>query len=220
MKNFLVLFSVMTLVVSSAFSQKNDAQLYDKSAATLLQNVSKKYQSYKDVSISFQMISDIPDTDEDVVKSGTLAMRGKAFNLKIGSLQSVSDGKTLWNYLRESNQVQISDYENDDETFTPEDFFQLYKNGYLYRIKETKTVNGKKITVIEMSPEDKDVSFFKIEVSIATDSNELIAFKIFEKNGVHTSYKLDSIKVNQNLADSTFIFYPEKYANIDVVDVR
>jgi outer membrane lipoprotein-sorting protein len=134
----------------------------------------------------------------------------------------VCDGKNIWTYIPDGkkSEVQLNYYEESDDVFSPSKIFSLYKEGYVYQIKEKKTVNGKDLTVLEMAPPNKKLTYFKIDITVDEASLQILESKIYEKNGTRYIYKLTKQTPNAATSAETFTFDTKKYPGVKVVDLR
>jgi outer membrane lipoprotein-sorting protein len=214
-----------TMLLSySAFAQTNAAN--DAEAAALLQKVSEKYKAYKNISAEFKLIIQRPKLKpEESDKKYTDTLTGKVllqqakFNISLKDQQIICDGKNLWTYSAGDKEVQVNYFEETDDIFSPSKIFSMYKEGFMYQIKEKKTVSGKSQTVIEMAP-GKKASYFKIDVMIDDATQQIVESKIYEKNGTRYIYKLIKQVPNINTTDESFTFDAKKYPGVKVVDLR
>ena len=71
---------------------------------------------------------------------GKVLLQAAKFNISIKDQQIICDGKTIWTYSPAEKEVQINYFEESDDIFSPSKIFTLYKDGYLYQIKEKKHV--------------------------------------------------------------------------------
>jgi len=213
--------------VSLYSSAQNNNPANDPEAATLLQKVSEKYKGYKNIAANFALLIQRPklkpeDDDRkyiDTVK-GQITLQGSMFIINVKGQQIICDGKTIWTYISADKEVQINNYEESDDVFAPSKIFMLYKQGYLYNIKEKKIVNGKHLTVLEMAPPNKKLTYFKIDITIDDASLQLIESKVYEKNGVRYVYKLTKQTPGVTTNDNTFQFDVKKYPGIKITDLR
>ncbi len=193
----------------------------DPEASALLKKVSAKYKAYTSSKTDYSIKIHFAEAKTDIVKKGTLYLKGAKFKMQIDEVISTCDGKNIWNYLPNEKQVQISVYDKADGNISPEKFFTLWEKDYIYRIKEKKTVNGKNTAVIEMSPTTKkNGGIFKIDVTINTSTNELMSFLIYEKNGTRTTYTINTTTPNISLAETFFTFDAKQFPGVEVVDLR
>jgi len=215
MKNYLILLLLFCSGIITYTQAQNDAE-----ATALLTKMSAKYKALPATQTNFTLSIHEPEAKNDVSKKGVLILKGSKFTLKIDNLVSTCDGKNIWNYLPLDKQIQISLYDKDDEGISPEKFFTLWQKNFIYRVKESATVKGKACTIIELSPTLKNVNYFKVELCIEKESLTPLCFRVFEKNGVRTTYTIDSIVPATDVNDKTFSFDPKKYPGVEVVDLR
>jgi len=199
----------------------------DPEAEALLQKVSDKYKAYKNIAAHFMLLiqrpklnPDEPDSKYVDTMTGNVLLEGQKFKISAKDQQIICDGKNIWTYSPADKEVQVNYFEEGDDIFSPSKIFSLYKQGYLYQIKEKITVKGKKMTVIEMAPPNKKVTYFKIDITIDDATMELAESKVYEKNGIHYLYKLLKQTPNALSNDETFTFQTKKYPGVKVVDLR
>lgn len=219
--------SVLILLFSASltFAQgSNPAN--DEQAAALLQKVSDKYTSYKNVSADFKLLIQRPklkpeDSDRKYTDTlnGKILLQQSKFNVGIKGQQIICDGKNIWTYNPADKEVQVNFFEETDDIFSPSKIFSMYKEGYMYQIKEKKTVGGKTLTVIEMAP-NKKLSYFKIDVTIDEATMQIVESKIYEKNGVRYIYKITKQTPNVTTTADSFTFDAKKFPGVKVVDLR
>ena len=216
---------VLCFVSFVSFAQTNPAN--DVEAAALLQKVSEKYKAYKNISAEFKLVIQRPKLKpEEDDKKYTDTLKGKIllaqtkFNISIKDQQIICDGKNIWTYTPTDKEVQVNTFEETNDIFSPSKIFSLYKEGSMFQIKEKKVVNGKNVTVIEMAPSGKKLSYFKIDITIDDAAQQITESKIYEKNGVRYIYKLIKQTPNTSTGADSFTFDAKKYLGVKVVDLR
>lgn len=214
MQHYLVLF----LLFGVANAQNN---ALDAEADALLKTVSAKYQKYATAKIDLKLVIDLPEVDENQVMEVQAWIKGDKFKIEMKDQMFISDNVTIWNYLKEYNEVQINDYEAEDAMFSPSILFNLYTKDYVYRLKEEyKNSTGQLIKVVELTPIKKDQNFFKIELKIDFVNTSIIEAKIYEKSGMRYTYTIKSLTPNITLDADFFKFKPELYKGIQISDSR
>ena len=98
--------------------------------------------------------------------------------------------------------------------------YDLYKRGFKYIYVEDLTENGKIYHVIDLVPEDRNKSFFKIKLFINKADDTIAAWRIYEKNANKYEYRINAFFPNIKVEDSDFKFDVSKYKGIEVVDLR
>ncbi|MCW3124715.1 MAG: outer rane lipoprotein carrier protein LolA [Bacteroidetes bacterium] len=215
------------LVVCTIHAQQQASAVADPEAGALLEKAAARYKSFKGVEADFVLTTIRPklkpeDSDSKYTSNdnGKLYMKGSKFKIAMNGNDIYCDGKTIWSYSPRSKEIQVNDYEESQETFSPTKIFSVYKEGYSYQIKEKKTFGGKNVTVVELSPQNKKVSFFKIDVAIDDATSDVMESKVYEKSGVRYIYKISKLNTSNALADDFFVCDPKKYPGAKVVDLR
>lgn len=219
-------FFFLIFISATSFSQTSTPE-NSPEASDLLKRVSEKYKAYKNITAEFKLVIQRPklkpeESDKkytDTLK-GKIQMQGAMFNIDMKGQRIICDGKNIWTYSQADREAQVNYFEETDDVFSPSKIFSLYKEGIQYQVKEKKEVNGKSVTVIEMSPPNKKASYFKLEVSIDAASLQLMETKIYEKNGVRYTYKFIKQTSDSKLGDELFTFDAKKFAGVKLVDLR
>lgn len=212
-----IAFAAGILLISStlAFAQGNDKQSQE-----ILKGVSSKYKTYNTIKTTFSFTVENPKTKTTEKQSGTLFLKGDKYRLEIAGQEIMCDNKTVWTYLKESNEVQINDPNANKDAIAPNNIFTMYEKGFYSRfINETKD-NGKTEEIIELTPIDKSKHYFKIRIIVDKNEKLVISSKIFDKNGNLSTYTIDKFTANPNLPEEMFSFNKSKYPGVEVVDLR
>jgi len=223
------LFFVYILIITNAtaiFAQA-DNKISDPVATALLKKVSERYKSFTALSSDFKLVVNRPklkpsDDDRKFTDtiSGSVILQGDKFKIMLTDQQFICDGKNMWTYIPRDKEVQINYFEESDDVFSPSKIFTLYQEGFSYQIKEKKNVGGKSLVVIEMSPINRKVSYFKIDITIDETNLQIVESKVYEKNGTRYTYKLTKQTYNPTTDTGTFTFDPKKFPGVKVVDLR
>jgi outer membrane lipoprotein-sorting protein len=132
-------FLLFIISVTTSYSQLDQ----DPKAKEILKGVSEKYRSYKSVSADFKItIEDLKAKTKDV-QAGKIVIKGSKYKLTLADQEVISDGKVVWTFLKESNEVQINDPTSKTGTITPDNIFTLYENGFGSRFTGEKNIEGK-----------------------------------------------------------------------------
>jgi outer membrane lipoprotein-sorting protein len=222
-----ILFSFLlsVLILTSGFSQTNS--MNDPEAGALLKASASKYKSFGAIETEFTLTTrspkikpDEPESKYTDVSNGKLWLKGDKFKINLNGNEVYCNGKDIWTYIAKSKECQLNEYIESDQVFSPSKIFNLVESGYPHQIKERKNFKGKNITVIEMLPGNRKVSFFKLDAAIDDITKEVFEVKVYEKNGVHYIYNVVKLNPSQNISDSDFKFDPKKHPGVNVVDLR
>ena len=197
------------------------AQSNDPDAKKILDGVSAKFKSFKTVQATFTY--KVENTDGKVLstKKGTVAMKGTKYRVSFSGQQIFCDGTTVWNYDKATNEVTISKLDAANGTITPQKLFtDFYDKDFLYKLNGEKKDKNKVLQEIEMTPVDKGKSFHKVYLMIDKAAKNIYSTKVLENTGDRYSYTVNTIKTNQTIADSQFVFDKSKYPGVEEVDLR
>lgn len=191
----------------------------DPKAAAILDDVSAKYKKFSGFKANFKYEMEGPDINE--AYEGDILVQGDKFRLNLGSQQIINNGATVWTYLKEENEVNISDYAPDEEDITPTKIYTLYKDGYKYVYNGQQTLGGVQCDVIDLIPENKGKQIFKIRLFISSKDRTIKSWKMFEKTGNRYTYSINSFVPNPpGVTAKTFVFNKEEYKGVSVNDLR
>lgn len=195
-------------------------EVKDAKAQEILKGVSAKYKSLKSIAADFVItIEDLKDKTTNNQK-GSILIKGDKYKLKLANQEIISDGKTVWTYLKDANEVQIDDVKLNDDAISPATIFTIYEKGFNSRFIEEKVENGKSIQKIELVPVDKKKKYFKVALNIDAKEKMLVSAKVFDKNGNHYNYSIEKFAHDVPAADDQFTFDKNKYPGVEVIDLR
>lgn len=207
---------LITLLV--LFSQSFFANAQDELAKSILKKLSETTQSYSSIRIEFENIISNKQVGINEKTSGVFELQGNSFRIDMPKQLIVNNGKTQWIYLKEMNEIQIMDYDAEEEdAMSPKRLFAAHNEDYKSAYIEAKTVDGVRVHVIDLFPK-KSGSVMKVRISVNAQKNQLHYLEVFDKNGGVYSYKIK--KFQSNLTLLPFNLDKKKYPNAEVVDLR
>lgn len=222
MKKITALLIIFSLIAN--FSLKAQTELnQDPKAKKILDKVSLKTKEYKTIQIKFSYT--IEDKKENVKETnkGYVFLKGNKYKLIIPGTEIFSDGKTVWSYIKDAEEIDITEPSEDEESiFNPAKLFSIYEKGFKYQYMGENTVDGIAYAVIDLFPENPgQKSYSRIRLFIDTKKSQIQTIKTFGNNGIDYSIIVDTFKTGVKLPDALFTFDKSKYpATVEVVDLR
>lgn len=192
----------------------------DEKALAILEAMSAKYKKIPSFKANFVYKLENPQAKINEDFKGEIVIKGDKYWLKMGGQEIINNGKTVWTYLADVNEVNIDHHNPNDEELTPSQIYDAYKSGYKYYLMEEKTEAGKTISVIDLVPDDKNLQYFKVRLEINKKDATLMNWSIFAKNGNRYTYQIDNFDPNFKATDSFFSFDPSKYKGVEIIDLR
>lgn len=212
------LYLAMVLLISGSVLM---AQTNDPAAKQILDAVSAKFKTFSSVQAGFSYKVENAAGKALSTKKGTVWMKGNKYRVSFGGQEIFSDGKTIWNYDKSSNEVTINNVDASASTLTPQKLFtNFYDKDFLYLLNGEKKVGAKTMQEIEMTPTDKSKSFHKVYLQVDKAAKTIYSTKVLENGGNRYTYTVSTMKTNGPSADSQFSFDKNKYPGVEVVDLR
>lgn len=204
------------LFTSQAISQT------DPKAKEILDQLSAKTKAYSTIKADFNYTLDNDAEDMHETQSGLIATKGNKYYLKIAGQEIRCDGKNIWTYLKDANEVQISELEEgNSDQITPTAIFTMYEKGFRHKYIKEETINGVATVIIHIFPLDLDSkSYHTVKLYINKSKMELSKIEIMGKEGDTYTYIIKSFQPNVSLGDEYFTFDKSKFPGVEVVDLR
>ena len=186
----------------------------------ILNKMSAKYKKYSTMQIAFKVTTEIPSKKKKDTETGSLSIKKNTFKFEMKDQVIYCDGTTIWTHTLEDDQCNISTYTPASLVVNPSNMFTRYEKGYLYAFMGEETYAGKAANLVELTPNDKKVSYFKIKMYISKAGNELLGFKLLMKSGDTYTYDITKLTPNTAMDDSTFVFDKAKHPKTEMNDLR
>ena len=213
MRTLILCLCLVSGLIGSAAAQK------DKRAKEVLDAMSKKYKALKSYQATFTYTAESAGAKESL--KGDLTVKDAKFRLKLGGQEVFNDGQTMHTYVKESNEVNVQDYDGaSNSDLNPSRIYTIYNKGYNYRFVGEQQQNGRTVEVVELTPEKKNTQIAKVQISVDKADKSVRSWTTIDKTGKRTSYAISKFTPNANITDSYFIFDKAKYPGVEVVDLR
>jgi outer membrane lipoprotein-sorting protein len=213
----LFLISIFSVFALAGYSQQ------DAKAKEILEKVTKTTQSLAslDAKFSYEMENKAENVKDKSI--GSIVLKGKKYKLNIPQLgtQITCDGKTIWTYMTNSNEVTIADLdESTDELMDPAKIFTIYEKGFNYKFLSETVDAGVPVYNIELTPQKPSGDIQKIKLMIDKQKMLIHGAVMNGKDGNIINVIVTQLKTDGVYADSDFVFDSKKIKGIEVVDMR
>jgi len=209
---------IVLLIICSIAAYFTQAQ--DEKAQAILDEVSAVYEVYNNLKCNFEMVVKLPETEDEEIQTGTFYLQDNSYKIELDGTTIVTDTETQWTYLSDVNELQISEFEPEENGITPSEIFTIYKKDYTYFYNGDERVDGKTYHAIDLTPNDKEQAYFKIRLWINPKTNHIDRAKVFDKNGNRYTYTISNLEADLELANNFFSFDENAYEDIEVIDLR
>ena len=207
MKTKNIIACLFLLFVTQAVTAQNNAEALIR----VLVNQVKSHQNME-MKFSYQISPD-EKTLIDALK-GKAWLQGEAYKIELPEQQTISDGKTIWSYLVDDEEVLVSNATEGTDNTPLKLLTSLDKN---YAATLTN-IDAQGNAVIELA--NPKGQYKRITLKINAKKTELKNVDIYMEDGSKVMITIEEMKFDQQLDDKFFSFDAKKHSNVDVIDMR
>ncbi len=202
---------LLTLLAFTVLAQN------DPKAKEILDKAAAKFKSYTAAEVDFTMAMENKAENINETHQGKAWMKGNMYKLNLMDVENYYDGKIIYTYMPEVQEVNIKNPSNEEEGFlNPATLFDIHNQGFDQKL--VHTANG--IAYIELYPKEEK-NFEKIGISVNPSTSSIQKVTSFGKDGNNVIITINSIKqLNPAPADSFFKFDSSKHPGVEVIDMR
>ncbi len=205
-----------TLIALLALGCLTSVAQNDPKAKKILDEVSAKTKAYTSIKAEFSKTTEKKDKTKDTQDS-KLETKGAKYKLVIPGHEIYCDGKTVWDFVKDANEVIIKDMEVDNDALNPSTIFTMYEKGYKYKFDDEDATTQ----TVSLFPENPDKQkFHTVKLSIDKFKKQIISVKMMMKDGSIQIYSIKSFVGNSDIPDSNFTFNTKAHTGISVEDLR
>ena len=204
-KNFIA--CLFLLFATQAVSAQNNAD-------ALIRVLVNQVKSHQNMELKFSyQISPDEKTLIDALK-GKAWLQGEAYKIELPEQQTISDGKTIWSYLVDDEEVLVSNATEGTDN-TPFKLLTSLDKNYAATLTN---IDAQGNAVIELA--NPKGQYKRITLKINAKKTELKNVDIYMEDGSKVMITIEEMKFDQQLDDKFFTFDAKKHPNVDVIDMR
>ncbi len=209
---------IKLIFILLTFSIAIQLNAQEKKAQKLLQKVVDKVASYKNfkAELSYTMVNTEMNINEK--KSGVIYVKGDKYRIEMEGQTIISDGKTIWTIINDSQEVMISSAEDNDESISPTKIFAS-NTDYKAKFDSGSSFKNSSLKTLDLKPK-KGEKFEKLTMVVNVKKYNLESFSIYDKDGNVFTYHILNLTPNLKLPPSTFKFIPKEYPDYEIEDMR
>lgn len=195
-----ICFLILAALISTASMAQTAKSVLDKAAAQITVK--------EGVKANFKMKGGIGNA------SGSILIKGKKFHATTSQAVVWFDGKTMWTYLKNNEEVNVSNpTEAQLQAINPYNFINLYKSGYNSTLNNTGSAY-----VVHLTSAAKDQKIKELFITIDKNNYHPTQVKLLQgKNW--TIFDISNLS-KTNISDSEFRFNAKDFPQAEVIDLR
>ena len=204
-KNIIVCITL--LFAAQVVSAQNNAE-------KIIRVMVDQVKSHKNVEMAFsyQISPDGKTLGES--EKGHAWLQGEAYKIEMADQQTISDGKTIWSYLIDDEEVMVSNASEGTDN-TPLKLLTSLDENYAATLTG---IDAKGIASIELA--NPKGQYKRVALKVDTKKNDLKSADIYMEDGSKVIILMEEMKYDQKLDDKFFTFDAAKHPNVDVIDMR
>ena len=207
----IILFFLLTGLSNGYITAQDDPK-----AVKLLNKVTQKLNSYKNIYAEFKYSLTNKKAGVTQQTKGNVTIQGNKFHANYMGIDDIYDGQKRYQIIHENEEINITKHSDDDE-FTPDKIFSFYKNGYTKKMDIKQNVKGHIIQYVKLIPKKSDTPEKYILLGIDMKTYNIHNAIIVEKNGSMINLDIIRFQTNKVIPAKLFQFdkskYPDYYIN-------
>lgn len=207
MKTKSILACLLILFATQAVNAQNNAE-------SLLRLMIDQIKSHKNLEMDFSYQISPDGKNFSEAENGQAWLQGEAYRIEMANQQTISDGKTIWSYLIEDEEVMVSNA-TDGIDNTPLKILTSLDESYVATLTGLDP-NG--IATIELA--NPKGQYKRVTLKVNAKKSELKNADIYMDDGSKVSVTVKEMKFDQELGEKFFTFDEKKHPNADVIDMR
>lgn len=202
---------LLTCLAFSVFAQS------DPKAKEILDKAAAKFKAYPAAEVDFTFAMENKAENINETHKGKAWMKGNMYKLNLMDVENYYDGKVIYTYMPEVEEVNIKNPGEDEEGFlNPTKLFDIHNQGF----RQQLISNTNSVAYIELYPTDKK-NFSKIGIWANPATSSIQKVTSFGKDGNNVIITINGIKQSSPApADSFFRFDKTKHPGVEVIDMR
>ena len=204
-RNFLIGLAI--ILTASTLKAQN-------SADALVRTFVDQLKSHKNLELVFDYQFSTDGKNLSEAQKGHAWLQGEAYKVELAEQQNISDGKTIWTYLVDEEEVMVSNATEGEDNTPLKLLTSLDKN---YAATVSKMDNNGLCTVELANPKG---IYKRITLKINTKTTEIKSADIYVEDGSKMVINVKEVKFDQKLGDKFFTFDEKAHPKVDVIDMR
>lgn len=198
---------LLLLFVAQVVNAQNNAD-------ALIRILVDQVKSHKNVEMAFSYQISPDGKNYSDTQEGHAWLQGEAYKIEMTEQQSISDGKTIWTYLVDDEEVMVSDA-TEGEDNTPLKLLTSLDKNYVATLTNIDTQGNATIELANPKGQYK-----RVTLKMNTTKAVLKSADVYLEDGTKVAVTVKEMKYDQELDDKFFTFDTKKHPKVDVIDMR
>ena len=213
MKKITYIIFTLLLVVNS-YSQDNQQK-----AKNILNKISAETKTYKNMAFNFTL--GIKSADINESQKGNATISGEKFYYQTNDRKVISDGESVWTYMKEDNECYIDDINDLSDGLNPSEIMKIWENNFKVNFLDETTANNETLQRIKLFPIDiKNSKYHTVILKVNEAKKRINSAVIKTKDGVTLLFKIQNLSPNNEIDESQFKWNATLFPGVEEIDNR
>ncbi|MGN0234594.1 MAG: LolA-like putative outer membrane lipoprotein chaperone [Bacteroidaceae bacterium] len=202
------------IIIASILCMNVQAQ----DARKILDATAAKIRKSGDIQVSF-IATSFNGSEEQSRTEGVMLLKGKMLHMDTPEMKTWYDGTTLWSYMPESGEVNVSTpTEKEMSVMNPYSFLNAYKKGYRLSAKESN-LRGQNTYEVHMLARYAGYLAQEVYLDIRRSDYTPLCVRV-KQDGNWSRIAIQDFKGELKLNNDSFRFDASQYPDVEVIDLR
>ena len=207
MKTKNIIACLFLLFTTQVVSAQNNAE-------ALIRVLVNQIKSHQNVEMSFNYQISPKGEKLDEAEKGHAWLQGEAYKVEMADQQTISDGKTIWTYFIDAEEVMVSNASEGTDN-TPLKVLTTLDENYVATLTG---IDAKGIATVELA--NPAGQYKRVTLKIDAKKSELKSADVYFEDGNKFVINVEEMKYDQKLGDKFFTFDENAHPKVDVIDMR
>ena len=217
----LILIILATYI--SSYSQQEEPNVQDPRAGEILDKLAAKTKNTKNIYATFNYRFEDKKSGDEYEQEGNILIVGDKYKIVLPELILFFNGSSLFTYLPDVNEVNITDPGEEPGDFfmsNPLNLFNIYKSDFKFRFLEEIMIKGKPYYKLALYPFDRENPYHTIKLTVDKSEMHIYEAEALGKGGESFKVTLYSYQTNLDYSEDDVTFDPMNYPDVLINDMR
>ena len=171
--------------------------------------------------MSFDFSLVIKSQDINETQKGSAILSGDNFYYQTNEREVISDGESVWTYMKEDNECYIDDINDLSEGLNPSEIMTIWEDNFKVNYIDESIINNEKIQKIKLFPIDvKNSKYHTVILKVNLEQKRIKSATIKTKDGVTLIFAIHKLESNKIIKENQFSWVSSNYPGVDEIDNR
>jgi len=206
------LFALLLSFCSFGQGTVKNGVVVDAKAQGIITNAASRISKDSPLSFSFSSIN----KGEKKAQRGSVLLSGGKYVASFASNTIYCDGKSVWSYNPQTNEVNINDIDaTGNDMINISTFISNANKNFRPKLIRKQGVNY----ILDLTPNHKS-SISKVRLAINSSIYRLSSMEVHYYSGNIVSFNISNYKAKAKTTANSFVFPKKKYPKAQIVDLR